>query len=83
VTALPLSDRAVVRLAQAGAATAGYDPDCFVRHSLPAGFLTAAARSGAGVFKIREVSRHRSMQALADYVRDAELFGNHAGEGFL
>ena len=30
-----------------------------------------------------EVSRHRSMQVLADYVRVAELFRDHAGEGFL
>ena len=57
-----------------------------LRGSLDAGggdFLTAAARSGASVFKMREVSRHKSMQVLADYVRDAELFRDHAGEGFL
>jgi hypothetical protein len=32
---------------------------------------------------MREVSRHKSMQVLADYVRDAELFRDHAGDGFL
>ena len=83
VTALPMSDRAIARLVQARAAAAGYDPDRFAGHSLRAGFLTAAARAGASVFKMREVSRHKSMQVLADYVRDAELFQNHAGEGFL
>jgi len=83
VTPSPMSDRAVARLVQRRAAAAGYDPSDFAGHSLRAGFLTAAARSGASVFKMREVSRHKSMQVLADYVRDAELFRDHAGEGFL
>lgn len=83
VTAAPMSDRAIARLVQARAAAAGYDAAAFAGHSLRAGFLTAAARTGASVFKMREVSRHKSMQVLADYVRDAELFRDHAGEGFL
>ena len=82
-TAAPMSDRAIARLVQARAAAAGYDAVAFAGHSLRAGFLTAAARTGASVFKMREVSRHKSMQVLADYVRDAELFRDHAGEGFL
>ena len=83
VSAAPMSDRAVARLVQARAVAAGYPGADFAGHSLRAGFLTAAARSGASVFKMREVSRHRSMQVLADYVRDAELFRDHAGDGFL
>ena len=79
----PMSDRAVARLVQARAVAAGYLGSDFAGHSLRAGFLTAAARAGASVFKMREVSRHKSMQVLADYVRDAELFRDHAGEGFL
>jgi integrase len=83
VTPSPMSDRAVARLVQARAAAAGYVAGDFGGHSLRAGFLTAAARSGASIFKMREVSRHKSMQVLADYVRDAELFRDHAGDGFL
>lgn len=83
VSASPMSDRAVARLVQARVLAAGYDPASFAGHSLRSGFLTAAARSGASIFKMREVSRHKSMQVLADYVRDAELFRDHAGEGFL
>ncbi len=82
-TASPMSDRAVAQLVQARVAQAGYVGGDFAGHSLRAGFLTSAARSGASVFKMREVSRHKSMQVLADYVRDAELFQNHAGEDFL
>lgn len=82
VSPSPMSDRAVARLVQGRAVAAGYLGSDFAGHSLRAGFLTAAARSGASVFKMREVSRHKSMQVLADYVRDAELFRDHAGEGF-
>ena len=64
-------------------AAAGYAAGAFAGHLLRAGFLTAAARSGASVFKMREVSRHKLVQVLADYVRDAEPFRGHAGEGFL
>ena len=83
VTPSPMSDRAVARLVQACAKAAGFDPAEFAGHSLRAGFLTAAARAGASIFKMREVSRHKSLQVLADYVRDAELFRDHAGTGFL
>ena len=82
-TASPMSDRAVAWLMQVRVTQAGYVAADFAGHSLRAGFLTAAARSGASVFKMREVSRHKSMQVLADYVRDANLFRDHAGEDFL
>ena len=52
-TASPMSDRAVARLVQARVAQAGYVAADFAGHSLRAGFLTAAARSGASVFKMR------------------------------
>jgi hypothetical protein len=48
---------------------------------LRAGFLTSAARRGASVFKMRDVSRHKSMDVLQAYVRDADLFRDHAGAG--
>jgi hypothetical protein len=55
----------------------------FGAHSLRAGFLTSAARRGASVFKMRDVSRHKSMDVLQAYVRDADLFKDHAGIGLL
>ncbi|RZL28945.1 MAG: integrase, partial [Sphingomonas sp.] len=62
---------------------AGYDPAQVSGHSLRAGFLTEAARQGATVFKMKEVSRHKSIEVLSDYVRSHELFRDHAGERFL
>ena len=79
----PMSDRAVARLVQAAARAAGYDPALFGGHSLRAGFITSAARTGASIFKIQEISRHRSLQVLAGYVRDVQVYRDHAGSGFL
>jgi integrase len=45
-------------------------------------WLTAAA-AGASVFKMAEVSRHKSMDVLCGYVRSANLFDQHAGSGWL
>jgi site-specific recombinase XerD len=78
-----LSDHAVARIVQARAAAAGLDPARYAGHSLRAGFVTAAARAGADIWKIREVSRHKSLQVLGAYIRDARLFEGHAGDEFL
>jgi hypothetical protein len=42
-----------------------------LRGPLAAGFLTSAAGSGASVFKMMEVSRHKSVDVLRGYVRHA------------
>jgi hypothetical protein len=55
----------------------------FAGHSLRAGFLTSAAGRGASIFKMMDVSRHKSMDTLRGYVRDAELFRDQAGAGLL
>lgn len=78
-----MSDRAIARLVQQYASAAGYDPTQFAGHSLRSGFLTEGASQGATIFKLQEVSRHKSVQVLSDYVRNAELFKDHAGTRFL
>ncbi len=82
-TPAPMSDRAVARMVPARAAAASYDPARFTGHSLRAGFITAGARAGASVFKLKDVSRHRSTDVLASHIRDAHTFKDHAGDGFL
>ncbi len=62
---------------------AGFRLEAFAGHSLRAGFLTSGAEAGASVFKLMEVSRHKSMDTLRGYVRRAELFKDHAGSAFL
>ena len=68
---------------KAYAGRAGFNASTFSGHSLWAGFLTSAAGDGASIFKMMDVSRHMSVDTLRGYVRDAELFKDHAGTGLL
>jgi site-specific recombinase XerD len=70
---------AVKRYARA----AGVDASQFSGHSLCAGFVTSAAETGATIFKLAEINRHKSTDVLAGYVRRDDLFKDHAGAAFL
>jgi hypothetical protein len=39
-------------------------------------------RRGASVFKMRDVSRHKSMDVLQAYVRDADPFRDHVARAY-
>jgi len=65
------------------AGEAGYTAADFAAHSLRSGLLTSAAAAGASIWKMREVSRHKSVQVLSDYVRNSDLLRDHAGKDFL
>jgi integrase len=73
-----MTDQSVTLIVKAHAARVGLDPSQFSGHSLRAGFLTSAAKRGASIFKMMDVSRHRSVDTLRGYVRDAEIFKDHA-----
>jgi len=83
LTTRPMSAQGVALVVKAAAQSAGYPPALFSGHSLRAGFLTEAGRQNANLFKMREHSRHSSIDMVAGYVRDHERFREHAGEGFL
>jgi site-specific recombinase XerD len=83
VLARRLSDRAVAYVVKAHARKVGLDAAEFSGHSLRSGFLTSAARRGASLFKMMDVSRHKSVDTLRAYVREADLFRDHAGSGLL
>jgi site-specific recombinase XerD len=78
-----LTDRSVTAIVKVHARRAGLDPKLFAGHSLRSGFLTSAAAHGASIFKMADQSRHKSMDTLRGYVRDAEIFKDHAGKGLL
>lgn len=78
-----LSDRSVTEIVKTYAKRIGLDPTSFSAHSLRAGFLTSAAQSGASVFKMMDVSRHKRMDTVRGYIRDTELFRDHVGTGLL
>jgi len=75
--------RSVADIVKANAERAGFDASTFSGHSLRASFLTSAAGEGTSIFKMMDVSRHKSVDTLRGYVRDAELFKDHAGTGLL
>jgi len=74
-----LTDQSVSDIEKEHAERLRLNPKQFAGHSLRAGFLTSAAARGASIFKMMDVSRHRSVDTLRGYVRDAELFKEHAG----
>jgi integrase len=78
-----LASKSVCDLAKVYARRLGMDAATIGAHSLRSGFLTSAARRGASIFKMKDVSRHKSMDVLSAYVRDADLFTDHAGAGLL
>jgi hypothetical protein len=45
------------------------------------GWISTGARNGASVWKMKEISRHKSTDVLAGYIREAELFQRHASVG--
>lgn len=73
-----VSGEAVSHVIKARLSDAGYDPARFSGHSLRAGFVTAAAMTGAPSHKIRETTGHRSEASLARYIRIVDLFDNPA-----
>jgi site-specific recombinase XerD len=83
VSTVPLCAESVADLVKKYAGLAGLDPTPFAAHSLRSGFLTSGAEAGASVFRLLEVSRHKSIDTLRGYVRRADLFRDHAGAAFL
>jgi integrase len=83
VLAEALSGHSAAAIVKRHAKLAGLDPADFAGHSLRSGYLTSAAEAGAGVLKMQEQSRHRSLDMLIGYVRRADLFRDHSGSTFL
>lgn len=52
-------------------------------HSLRAGFATSAARAGARPDQIMRVTRHRRVDTVMGYIRDADQWSAHAGREIL
>ena len=80
---LPLHHSDIPRLVKRYAAEIGLDPRNVSGHSLRAGFVTTAAIHRARLDKIMEVTRHVNPSTVMKYIRDADSFRDHAGEGFL
>jgi hypothetical protein len=62
-------------------AALGADASKFGSHSMRSGGTSIAAKNGASLWKTKEISRHKSTDVLAGYIREAELFQQHASVG--
>jgi site-specific recombinase XerD len=78
-----LTAQSVALIVKRYADAAGLDVANLSGHSLRAGFVTSAAESRASISRIMEVSRHRDPRTVETYVRRADRFKDHAGDGFL
>jgi hypothetical protein len=54
-----------------------------IRGSHDQASLSSDRRRLASLFKMMDVSRHKSVDTLRGYVRDADAFRDHAGAGLL
>jgi hypothetical protein len=65
-------------------AWAGYQfVQAFGAHSLRSGLVTSAVKRGVSLLKICDQTRHKSIEMLRTYCRDAELFVGNAAAGLL
>ena len=78
-----LTGFAVAGIVKRAALRAKLDPALFSGHSLRAGFVTSALASGADLFRVMDVTRHRRTETLRIYDRRAKAFKDHAGRKFL
>lgn len=78
-----LTPQAVALVVKKYAEAAGLDFEKLSGHSLRAGFVTSAAENRASISRIMEVTRHRDPRTVETYVRRADRFKDHAGDGFL
>jgi site-specific recombinase XerD len=78
-----LSDHAAAVIVKRAAKAARLDASAFSGHSLRSGFVTSALASGADLFRIMDVTRHREVKTLRVYDRRAKAFDKHPGGKFL
>jgi site-specific recombinase XerD len=64
------------------AAMIGIDPQTVSGHSLRAGFVTSAVRSGASLVSIQRQTGHASLDMLARYIRTNDPFHQNANDAF-
>lgn len=72
-----LTPQSVALIVKERAKAVGLDADEFSGHSLRAGFVTSAAKSGASAWKICQQTGHQSASLMQRYIRDTQIFANN------
>jgi site-specific recombinase XerD len=78
-----LSGQWIGRVVKKYAGLIGLDIKDFGAHSLRSGFITSAGERDVQLYKIMEVTGQKDPRTVLRYLRRANLFKNHAGDGFL
>ena len=73
-----MADQSVALILKAYASLAGLNARNISGHSLRSGLVTSAAQAGVATHKIQQQTGHRSVEMVAKYIRDANLFENNA-----
>ncbi|HHC74249.1 MAG TPA: site-specific integrase, partial [Thiothrix sp.] len=77
-----LSSVAYVNQLKHYAEQAGLDSSALAGHSLRSGFVTSAAMNGQDVLQIADITK-QDIRTVQRYMRKAQQFEQHAGEGLL
>lgn len=77
VMARGLSAQSVALIVKQHAQAIGLDAQLYSGHSLRAGLVTSAAKSGVSSWKICQQTGHRSEAVMQRYIRDSQLFANN------
>lgn len=72
-----LSDKQISRVVKIYCDDAGYNPDDYSGHSLRSGLATTLASVGIEERKIMQITGHRSLPVLREYIQHGELFREH------
>jgi hypothetical protein len=83
VTDQRLHGRAIAAIVKAGARRLGFDVWHSVLTACGSGLVTSAVKRGVSLLKICDQTRHKSIEMLRIYCRDAELFVGNAAAGLL
>ena len=73
-----LTAQSVALIIKQRVAEIGLSPEQYSGHSLRAGLVTSAAKAGVSSWKIRQQTGHKSDLMLQRYIRDSQLFVDHA-----
>lgn len=72
-----LSPQSVALIVKQRARAIGLNETKYSGHSLRAGWITSAAKSGANAWNICQQTGHQSETVMHRYIRDSNLFQNH------
>lgn len=72
-----LVDQEISRIIKRACARAGYDPREYSGHSLRSGLATTLAHAGTEERRIADITGHRKLETLREYIRAGSLFVAH------